>query len=167
MTLTTKKIVKPKVSKSGKRELPVEPEPTPEPVPEIEEEVAVEQPQEDIPIAELIGESEPVSQSAPPVVEKKKRVRKPKEITEKEIKEEINHLFKQQLPELLGQLGEESVDLLSNCFLKCNVEISSQAGIPAQQEELLFNHDKSKVFNPATKRWCKVDSKAGKKVVVV
>lgn len=189
MTLTTKKIVKPKVSKSGKREVPVEPEPTPEPVPEVEEEVAVEQPQEDIPFAELINEPEFLSESIA-IVEKKKRNRKPKEITEKKIKEEISHVFKQQLPEVLGQLGEEYVDLLSNCFLKCNVEISSQAEIPAReepveiptssqvveelvlpeepaQEELLFNYDKTKVFNPATKRWCKVDSKAGKKVVVV
>lgn len=153
MTLTTKKIVKPKVSKSGKRELPVEPvivdepvpeptpEPVPEPIPEVEE-VAVEQPQEDIPFAELIGEIEPESQSAlPPPVEKKKRVRKPKAGIPS-CEEPVETTSSQVLEELV--LPEE----------------------PAQ-EHLLFNHDKTKVFNSATKRWCKVDSKAGKKVVVV
>lgn len=158
MTLTTKKIVKPKVSRSGKREIPVEPvivdepeptpEPVPEPVPEVEE-VAVEQPQEDIPFAELIGEIEPESQSAlPPPVEKKKRVRKPKEIKE-EYKAEI-------------RAPEEPV-------VPTSPQVLEELVLPEEpaQEHLLFNHDKTKVFNSATKRWCKVDSKAGKKVVVV
>ena len=84
MTISTKKIVKPKEKKSGRRELPVEPvlevsDSVPELAPEVEEEVAVELPQEDIPFAELIGEFEPESQSAlPPPVEKKKRARNSK-----------------------------------------------------------------------------------------
>jgi hypothetical protein len=179
MTISTKKIVKPKEKKSGRRELPVEPvvevsESVPELAPEVEEEEAVELPQEDIPFAELIGEFEPESQSAlPPPVEKKKRARKPKEESiptssqvEEEIKKEINCLFKQQLPELLGQLGEDSVSLLNNCFLTCNVELTHPEP-PASESGPIYNEDKSKVFNPLTKRWCKVDSKAGKKVVVV
>tara|TARA_R110002126_G_scaffold19885_1_gene74367 strand:- start:1051 stop:1998 length:948 start_codon:yes stop_codon:yes gene_type:complete len=150
MTLTTKKIVKPKTSKSGKRELPVESvdEPVPEPVPDLEEEeIAVEQSQEDIPLSELIGESEPVSESAPPpVIEKKKRVRKPKA----EIKDEI-------------PACEEPVDIPTSSQVLEELVLPE----PPAQEELLFNYDKTKVFNPATKRWCKVDSKAGKKVAVV
>lgn len=141
MTLTTKKIVKPKVSKSGKRELPVEP--VPEPVPDLEEEeVAVEQPQDDIPFSELIGEIEPESQSALPPVEKKKRVRKPKT----------------EIP-----APEEPVGIPTSS------QVVEELVLPEEpaQEQLLFNHDKTKVFNPATKRWCKVDSKAGKKVAVV
>jgi hypothetical protein len=154
MTISTKKIVKPKEKKSGRRELPVEPvvdvsESVPELTPEVEEEIAVELPQEDIPFAELIGESEPVSESAlpPPVVEKKKRARKPKEESKNEI-----------------PACEEPLDITTSSQVVEEIVLPEP---PASESGPIYNEDKSKVFNPLTKRWCKVDSKAGKKVVVV
>jgi hypothetical protein len=166
MTLTTKKIAKPKSSKSGKREIPVEKctldtenvvEPVEEEVEEpIKEEVAVEQPQEEIPFAELIGEIEPESQSVlPPVVEKKKRVRKLK------VKEEPALSSEEEKCQAGFQAYEEQVDISIQ-----DLVLPEEPPVIPQEQEALYNHDKSKVFNPLTKRWCKVDSKAGKRVVV-
>lgn len=145
MTLSTKKIEQPKQPRSGKREIPVE-------VQVKEEDIVVEKPQDDIPISELINEPDFLSEA----IGKKKRIRKPK-IVKEESKDEIPVAEPEELPVEPKPLEE----------LVLPPAPESAPELKQEEPVLLYNEDKTKVFNPATKRWCKVDSKAGKKVAVV
>lgn len=166
MTLSTKP-VKRTVSRSAKRE-------TKETKPECDAE------------SQLLSEPVQIDDIVP--VAKEKRVRKPKvkeelvvvaegEITKKspdtglvESVEKCVFIIHDSEPEP-AQVEEPAPE--SACqepeipSVEPQVETLEPESAQAPACEIVYNEDRTKIFNPVSKRWCKVDSKAGKKLAVV
>jgi hypothetical protein len=176
MTLSTKP-VKRTVSRSAKREIK-----------ETKPECDV------VPVSsELLSEQVQVDDIVP--VAKEKRVRKPKVKEELVIVAE-GEITKRSPDTGLVESVEKCVFIIHDSEPE-PAQVEEQVGIPLEPEsacqepeipavepqveplepesaqcgfracEIVYNEDRTKVFNPVSKRWCKVDSKAGKKLAVV